>query len=53
MERHGIARRAHPGYEGAAEVLVAPEGTRLYVFDRDFLGESYIVEESGVYEALS
>ena len=53
VERHGIARRAHPGYEGAAEVLVAPEGTRLYVFDRDFLGESYIVEESGVYEALS
>lgn len=52
-ERHGIERRRYPGFEGAAEVLVAPEGTRLYLFDRDFLGESYIVEETGEYEALS
>jgi hypothetical protein len=41
-----------PGFEGAFAELSAPEGTRIYLFDEDFLGESYIVEESGEYEAL-
>jgi len=26
-------------------VLAAPEGTRLYLFDADFLGETYVVSE--------
>jgi len=28
-------------------VLQAPEGTMLYLFDEDFLGELYEVDESG------
>lgn len=53
LERHGVGQRTFPGFEGAFSELVAPEGTRLYLFDEDFLGETYIVEESGEYEALS
>ena len=34
------------GFEGAFVELRAPEGTTLYAFDEDFLGESYVVDES-------
>ena len=46
LERHGIDQRKFPGYEGAFCCLRAPEGTALYVFDEDFLGETYEVEET-------
>lgn len=52
IERHALCNRAFPGFEGAFAELEAPEGTKLYLFDEDFLGEPYIVEESGVHEAL-
>ena len=35
-----------PGFEGAFVVLTAPEGTKLFAFDEDFLGENYEVDES-------
>lgn len=44
-EQHGLRLQKFPGYEGAFAVLAAPEGTRLYLFDEDFLGESYEVSE--------
>jgi hypothetical protein len=46
IERHGMKTRKFPGFEGAFCVLQAPEGTRLYLFDEDFLGETYVVDES-------
>ena len=47
IERHGIAHEEFPGFEGAFVALEAPEGTKLYAFDEDFLGEPYEVDESG------
>lgn len=52
LDLRGIRHRDFPGFEGAFAELVAPEGTRLYVFEEDFLGEPYVVEESGEFEAL-
>jgi hypothetical protein len=52
IERHGVSNRTFPGFEGAFLEIEAPEGTKLYLFEEDFLGEPYIVEESGEYEAL-
>ncbi len=52
VERLGIRSAPFPGFEGAFVELRAPEGTRLYVFQEDFLGEPYVVEESGEYETL-
>jgi len=46
IEKHGLAHEKFPGYEGAFVVLKAPEGTMLYAFDEDFLGDLYEVEES-------
>ena len=46
IERHGLAHEKFPGFEGAFVVLQAPEGTRLYAFDEDFLGDLIEVEES-------
>ena len=46
LERHGMRSETYPGYEGASRVIEAPEGTRLYLFREDFLGESYEVSES-------
>jgi hypothetical protein len=37
-----------PGYEGAFVELQAPEGTKLFVFDEDFLGESYVIDETDI-----
>lgn len=44
-ELQGMRWQKFPGFEGAFAVLVAPEGTQLYLFDEDFLGESYEVTE--------
>ncbi|MEM9688337.1 MAG: hypothetical protein AAF917_02565 [Pseudomonadota bacterium] len=46
IEREQMSYRRYPGFEGALGVLVAPEGTHLYVFDEDFLGETISVEET-------
>lgn len=46
VERHRFTIEKYPGYEGAFSALVAPEGTRLYLFDEDFLGETYVVDET-------
>ncbi|MDH5215452.1 MAG: hypothetical protein OEY04_14725, partial [Gammaproteobacteria bacterium] len=46
VDRHGLKQRKFPGFEGAFAVLQAPEGTKLFLFDEDFLGESYLVDES-------
>ena len=46
IEKHGLPHRKFPGYEGAFVVVTAPEGTHLYAFDEDFLGEAYEVAES-------
>jgi len=46
IKLHGIDHKPFPGFEGAFVELRAPEGTTLYVFDEDFLGESYVVDES-------
>ncbi len=46
IERHGLPHEKFPGYEGAFVALKAPEGTMLYAFDEDFLGDTYEVEES-------
>jgi hypothetical protein len=46
VERHGLRHHDFPGFEGAFVALEAPEGTMLYLFDNDFLGELYEVSES-------
>jgi hypothetical protein len=46
VEKHGVPHENFPGYEGAFMALKAPEGTVLYAFDEDFLGDTYEVEES-------
>lgn len=46
IARHDLEHEKFPGYEGAFVALVAPEGTRLYAFDEDFLGDLIEVEES-------
>jgi catechol 2,3-dioxygenase-like lactoylglutathione lyase family enzyme len=40
-----LGARKFPGFEGAFLVLVAPEGTPLFVFKEDFLGEAIEVDE--------
>lgn len=46
LAKHGFEHQEYPGYEGAFMVLTAPEGTMLYLFDEDFLGELYEVSET-------
>lgn len=46
IEKHGFEHQRYPGFEGAFVAIVAPEGTTLYLFDEDFLGELYVVDES-------
>jgi len=46
IRKHGLKHQNFPGYEGAFVALQAPEGTTLYAFDEDFLGETYEVDES-------
>jgi hypothetical protein len=45
--RAGIRAQEYPGFEGAFARLDAPEGTALYIFEEDFLGAAYEVEEGG------
>lgn len=46
IEQHDLKHKLYPGFEGAMLELKAPEGTSLFVFSEDFLGESYLVDES-------
>ena len=46
IARHGITFKESPGLEGAFMALQAPEGTMLYLFKEDFLGEMYEVAET-------
>ena len=45
-ERYGFEKQKFPGFEGAFAALKAPEGTCLYLFDEDFLGEGIEVDET-------
>jgi len=45
VETRGLEAKAFPGFEGAFMVLTAPEGTQLFLFDEDFLGEPIVVDE--------
>ena len=45
IKAQNLGYEKFPGFEGAFGVLTAPEGTQLYVFDEDFLGESIEVDE--------
>ena len=47
IEQNGFSFEKFPGYEGAFVAIRAPEGTTLFAFDEDFLGEKYEVDESG------
>ena len=46
LEAKGMKFEQFPGFEGAFVAIRAPEGTILYAFDEDFLGEKYEVAES-------
>ena len=46
VAREDLRHTDFPGFEGAFVGLEAPEGTMLYAFDEDFLGETYEVDES-------
>jgi hypothetical protein len=45
LAKHNLSHKEFPGYEGAFMVINAPEGTPIYLFHEDFLGELYEVEE--------
>ena len=47
LEQQGMPHEKFPGFEGAFVAIKAPEGTMLYAFEEDFLGEKYEVDESG------
>ncbi len=46
LDHNDMRTEKFPGFEGAFVAIRAPEGTMLYVFDEDFLGEAYEVDES-------
>jgi len=46
IDKHDLPHQKFPGYEGAFVAITAPEGTKLFVFSEDFLGEAYEVAES-------
>jgi hypothetical protein len=46
LRKHNLPYEKFPGYEGAFLALKAPEGTTLYAFKEDFLGDLIEVEES-------
>lgn len=46
LAKHGFAHKEFPGFEGAFMSVKAPEGTEIFLFDEDFLGEAYEVEET-------
>ncbi len=45
QQARDIEAKEFPGFEGAFMVLTAPEGTQLFLFDEDFLGEAIVVDE--------
>ncbi len=45
IAQHGFKFKEFPGFEGAFMSLTAPEGTVLYLFKEDFLGELIEVAE--------
>jgi hypothetical protein len=45
LAKHGFAHKEFPGFEGAFMQIDAPEGTTLFLFEEDFLGEPYEVQE--------
>ncbi len=47
LEQKGMPFEKFPGFEGAFVAITAPEGTTLFAFEEDFLGEKYEVDESG------
>ena len=47
LDTQGFRYEKFPGFEGAFAAIRAPEGTILYVFEEDFLGEAYEVDEDG------
>jgi len=47
LARHSFDHKEFPGFEGAFMSITAPEGTNLFLFDGDFLGETYVVDENG------
>ncbi len=49
LEQNGMDFEKFPGFEGAFVEIRSPDGTILYAFEEDFLGESYEVEESGYF----
>jgi hypothetical protein len=46
IEKEEMTFEKFPGFEGAFVAIKAPEGTMLYVFEEDFLGENYEVDET-------
>jgi catechol 2,3-dioxygenase-like lactoylglutathione lyase family enzyme len=46
LEQQGMKYEKFPGFEGAFVAIEAPEGTMLFAFDEDFLGEKYEVAET-------
>ena len=46
LEQNDLDFEKFPGFEGAFVAIRAPEGTTLFAFEEDFLGESYEVEET-------
>ena len=52
LNQRGLRYQKFPGFEGAFVAIQAPEGTTLFVFKEDFLGESYEVDETGTFEGL-
>jgi hypothetical protein len=53
LEQNDLSFEKFPGFEGAFVAIHAPEGTTLYAFDEDFLGEKYEVDESGELSAFT
>ena len=53
IAQHGFTFKEFPGFEGAFMALQAPEGTMLYLFKEDFLGELYEVTETDKDEEAS
>lgn len=47
LEQNELSFKKYPGYEGAFVAIKAPEGTCLFAFEEDFLGEKYEVDETG------
>jgi len=46
ISKYDLPHEDYPGFEGAFVALKAPEGTMLYAFEEDFLGDLIEVEES-------